>query len=70
MGKKIKIIETGEISNIDNLFYENKDDIICLHDDENGEIGWFKVWYDHEMKGRKYITLNNEIIYLDTIDEL
>jgi hypothetical protein len=36
----------------------------------NGELGWFKVWYDAEMEDREYITLNDTIVYLDTLDEL
>ena len=70
MSKKIQVIESAEISGYDNLFYEHKGDVICLHDDKNGELGWFKVWYDSEMDEREYITLNDEILYLDTIDEL
>jgi hypothetical protein len=70
MGKKIKVIDTADFSAIENLFYEHKGDVVCLHDDVNGELGWFKVWYDSEMEDREYITLNNTIVYLDTIDEL
>ena len=68
--KMIKVIEFAEISDYTNLFYEHKGDVICLHDDIKGELGWFKVWYDNEMDEREYITLNEEILYLDTIDEL
>ena len=70
MSKQIKVIEQAEISSEENLFFEHKGDVICLHDDVNGELGWFKVWYDAEMDGREYITLNDSILYLDTIDEL
>jgi hypothetical protein len=70
MAKKIVTIETAEISAIENLFYEHKGDVVCLHDDVKGELGWFKVWYDKEENDREYITLNNTILYLDTIDEL
>jgi hypothetical protein len=70
MGKTIKVIEHAEISATENLFFEHKGDVVCLHDDELGERGWFKVWYDAEMEDREYITLNEEIVYLDTIDEL
>jgi hypothetical protein len=28
------------------------------------------VWYDSEMNDREYITLNDTIIYLDTLDRL
>jgi hypothetical protein len=68
--KTIKIIEHAEISSESNLFYQHKGDVVCLHDDKKGELGWFKVWYDSEMNEREYITLNNSILYLDTIDEL
>lgn len=68
--KTIKTIEQANYSSIDNLFYEHKGDVICLHDDELGELGWFKIWYDSEMDGREYITLNETIVYLDTLDEL
>lgn len=68
--KTIKTIESANYSSLDNLFYEHKGDVICLHDDEFGELGWFKVWYDSEMDDREYITLNETIVYLDTLDEL
>ena len=36
----------------------------------NDEIkGFCKVWKDSEEFGREYITLNNEIVYLDTLTE-
>ena len=70
MGKKIKVIEHAEFSSEENLFFEHKGDVICLHDDVNGELGWFKVWYDSDMDDREYITLNDTITYLDTLNEL
>jgi hypothetical protein len=70
MGKKIKVIEHAEFSSEENLFFEHKGDVICLHDDVNGELGWFKVWYDSDMDDREYITLNDTITYLDTLSEL
>lgn len=70
MGKKIKVIEHAEFSSQENLFFEHKGDVICLHDDVKGELGWFKVWYDSDMDDREYITLNETIVYLDTLDEL
>jgi len=70
MSKTIKVIEHAEISSLENLFFEHKGDVICLHDDENGELGWFKVWYDADMDDREYITLNDTITYLDTLVEL
>lgn len=33
-------------------------------------LGITKVWYDAEMDDRKYIILNNVIIYLDSINKL
>ena len=66
MGKKIKVIEHAEFSSEENLFFEHKGDVICLHDDVNGELGWFKVWYDSDMDDREYITLNDTITYLET----
>jgi len=68
--KNIKIIENAVISSEANLFYEHKGDVICLHDDVLGELGWFKIWYDCDMDDREYITLNETITYLDTLDEL
>ena len=69
--KTIKTIEYADYKSLNTLFYEHKGDVICLHDDEQqGELGWFKVWYDAEMEDREYITLNDEIIYLDTLDRL
>jgi hypothetical protein len=68
--KKIRVIEYAEYSSADNLFYEDKGDVVCLHDDTTGELGWFRVWYDSEMEDREYITINDEILYLDTIDRL
>lgn len=73
MDKKIVTIEHAEISARENLFFEHKGDVICLHDDKrkgSSEVGWFKVWYDSDMEDREYITLNEEIVYLDTLDEL
>jgi len=70
MSKTIKVIEYAEISAEENLFIEHKGDVVCLHDDINGELGWFKVWYDAEMEDREYITLNDSILYLDSIGEL
>jgi hypothetical protein len=67
---EIRIIEHAEFSSYENLFYEHKGDVICLHDDERGELGWFRVWYDAEMEDREYITLNEEIFFLDTLDEI
>ena len=68
--KKITIIDNAIISSLTNLFFEHKGDVVCLHDDVLGELGWFKIWYDSEMDGREYITLNETITYLDTLDEL
>ncbi len=70
MPKKIKVIETLEKFDEASLFYEHKGDVVCLHDDVNGELGWFKVWYDAEMEDREYITINDTIYYLDTLDRL
>jgi hypothetical protein len=68
--KNIKIIDNAVISSLTNLFYEHRGDVICLHDDVLGELGWFKIWYDSDMEDREYITLNETITYLDTLDEL
>jgi hypothetical protein len=71
--KTIKVVDHGEFSSEENLFFEHKGDVICLHDDlkrGSSEVGWFKVWEDAEMDGREYITINDTILYLDTIDEL
>ena len=70
MSKTIEVTEYAEYSSEENLFFEHKGDVIFLHDDINRGLGWFKVWYDAEMNDREYITLNDTIIYLDSIDEL
>jgi len=70
MPKKITPIEYAEFDEQENLFFEHKGDVICLHHDVTGQLGWFKVWYDAEMEDREYITINDSIMYLDTIDEL
>lgn len=70
MAKKIKVIDQLEKYDESTLFYEHKGDKVCLHDDVNGELGWFKVWYDVDMEDREYITINDTIVYLDSIDEL
>ena len=67
---EIRIIENTEFSSYENLFYQHKGDVVCLHDDEIGELGWIRVWYDSEMDEREYITLNEVVVYLDTLDEL
>jgi homoserine kinase len=72
MCKKIIITEFADYPSLDGLFYEHKGDVVALHHDnvEPSMLGWFKVWYDSEMNDREYITINNEILYLDSIDEL
>ena len=70
MAEQIVVVDTLEIYDEKSLFYEHKGDVICLHDDVNGELGWFKIWYDAEMDNREYITLNDTIVYLDTLEEL
>ena len=79
MSNKIKVIEHAEISDFEgDLYYEHKGDVVCLHDESrchetpsrSDEVGWFKVWYDAEMEDREYITINDSILYLDTIDRL
>jgi hypothetical protein len=69
----IKVIEYADYSSDENLFYQHKGDVVCLHDDlkeGSSELGWFKVWFDAEMEDREYITVNDTVIYLDSIDEL
>jgi hypothetical protein len=73
MTKEIKITSEDEqvdFTSEDKLFFEHKGDVVCLHDDVKGELGWFKVWYDSDMDDREYITLNHTITYLDTLSEL
>lgn len=70
MSKTIKVIEYAEISAEENLFIEHKGNVVYLHDDLKGGLGWFRVWYDSEQDDREYITLNDSILYLDTIGEL
>lgn len=73
MANQIKLIEEDDhVEKFDEstLFYEHKGDVVCLHDDVNGQIGWFKVWYDSEMDDREYIIINHTIYYLDDLDRL
>lgn len=73
MPKQIKTITHASFSALENLFFEHKGNVVCLHDDKrkgSSQIGWFEVWYDAEMEDREYITLNDTIVYLDTLDEL
>lgn len=67
---EIKIIDQADYPDDKGLFYQDKGDLVCLHHDRVGQLGWFRIWYDAEMDERRYITLNDSIIYLDTIDEL
>ena len=50
----------------DQLSYTNKGPLVELYVDGH-YIGDMKVWGDSEMDGREYLTINDEIIYLDTI---
>lgn len=50
----------------DQLSYANKGDLIELYINSNYE-GDVKVWKDSQMNDREYITINYEIIYLDTL---
>lgn len=70
MAKKIKIIDYLEKYDESSLFYQHKGNVVCLYDDVNGKLGWFKVWYDAEMEDREYITINHTIYYLDVLKEL
>ena len=50
-------------------YYETGIDNVDLY--VKGEfIGEIKVWLDSEMEDREYITINYEIIYLDTIEKI
>ena len=50
----------------DELSYTKKDSMVELYVNDFC-IGHMKVWVDSEMNGREYLTINDEIIYLDTI---
>ncbi len=68
---KINIIgedDNVNYSSIQNLSYDNMDgeENILLFDKQD-ILGLIYVWKDSEMDGREYITLNYDIIYLDTI---
>ena len=62
------INEENEVNfkSYDQLSYANKGDLIELYIDSNYE-GDVKVWKDSQMNDREYITINHEIIYLDTL---
>lgn len=62
-------IEHLETFDQDSLFFEYEQTYVILHDDVNGKLGNFRIWYDAEMDGREYITLNDTIYYLDCLDE-
>ena len=62
------INEENEVNfkSYDQLSYANKGDLIELYIDSN-YVGDVKVWKDSQMNDREYITINHEIIYLDTL---
>ena len=71
-----KIPTYGEDDNVpyksvSNLSYDDMDgeENVLLFDGPN-ILGYIKVWKDSEMEGREYITLNHEIIYLDTLEKI
>jgi hypothetical protein len=64
----IILTEESEIyyKNISQLSYENKDEVVELFVDDF-YVGDLKVFLDSEMEEREYITINYEIIYLDSL---
>jgi hypothetical protein len=50
----------------DELSYTKKGSMVELYVNDFC-IGYMEVWGDSEMNGREYLTINDEIIYLDTI---
>lgn len=66
------ITEETEVNykSIEDLSYFDDDgDNVSLYVN-NEFVGDIKVWKDSEMKGREYLCINYEIIYLDTIKKI
>ena len=49
-------------------YHDPKDAWVDLYI-KNIPVGRMKVWKDSEENGREYLTINNEIVYLDTITQ-
>lgn len=58
------IIEFEQYSDLS--YYDPKDIWVDLYI-KDLPIGSMKVWKDSEENGREYLTINHEIVYLDTI---
>ena len=69
--KPIKFKEFAKYPTMDGLFIEHKGTYVHLHHDNvPKELGAFQIWYDSEMDKREYILVNNEVVYLDTLESL
>lgn len=49
-------------------YYDPGGNFVDVYVDDN-LVGKMKVWKDKEEEGREYLTINHEIVYLDTIKE-
>lgn len=71
---KLKLITEEDLvdfKSYDDLSYDDMDgapNVLLLN--KGTIIGETKVWLDSEMEGREYITLNHEIVYLDTLKKI
>ncbi len=62
-------IEHAEITNHKSLYSINKHGYLELYDRVKGFLGYFEIWHDSENENREYINLNNEKVYIETIEE-
>lgn len=58
--------DTIHFDKYEQLSYQNKGSLVELFVDDF-YIGDMKVWQDSEMDNREYLTINYEIVYLDTL---
>jgi hypothetical protein len=68
--RNIILSEFADFTAYNEIYYQDLGNLVVLHSDKNGELGYFEKWYDAEMQGRQYIAVNNEVIYLDSIYQL
>lgn len=66
---RTNFIKHAEITNLKSLFFIDKHGYLELHDKVKGFLGYFEIWHDSENENKEYINLNNQKVYLETIDE-
>lgn len=62
-------IKYAEITNHKALFFIDKHGYLELHDTIKGFLGYFEIWHDSENENKEYINLNDNKVFLETIDE-